>query len=437
MRVWANTCSNTIGKKSRPIAGKCGTAPEPTKATPEPAPVHSPSPTALLGCAWDDTRDFCQVTSLCDTMTTYSTFADMDNALSSIPDECQDYIALDTMQNVLDGVMAEYDSANDGYDAVFGYYQEYMKDFIPSAIDLYMSSSSAINPGGGDAIKFFQCSCVSGDCSDLPVQQCPYTDAQIGGDTTYTVNIKLTDSDGFWGGLAKKYGILEPWVKFGTAEIKSSPSQCSPNNDCERIDKKTTGYPQIADNLVIPNPKDFVTKALSNITAIQNGLLAAMVDLDTGNWGGSGEDLVQAYSLPVLMLDQSVASMEAAKSLGQQEKHDKQVELALDILTGIFAVIPFADEFAPLLGLVRGYATLISTLVNVGTTIFQTVEDPSSGPLQFLSLFSAGLGRTEDVAKVAKARRALSADDVKSLGDRFKKQDDDFQKAITPKCDAT
>ncbi|KAM0249831.1 hypothetical protein ACHAQJ_008899 [Trichoderma viride] len=56
--------------------------------------------------------------------------------------------------------------------------------------------------------------------------------------------------------------------------------------------------------------------------------------------------------MPVFMLNQAVAAMQNAKSLGQQYAKEKKIELILEILGAVFAFWPFLDDIAPELELI-------------------------------------------------------------------------------------
>lgn len=56
--------------------------------------------------------------------------------------------------------------------------------------------------------------------------------------------------------------------------------------------------------------------------------------------------------------------MQTAKSLGKQEKKDRQIQILLEVFGAIFAFLPFLDDLAPALELVDG---LWSAVAQVGS----------------------------------------------------------------------
>jgi hypothetical protein len=79
--------------------------------------------------------------------------------------------------------------------------------------------------------------------------------------------------------------------------------------------------------MVVPNPKDIVTKALPSIPSLNSSMQATLLDMKLAQWtNGSLSDPVQAYSTAVFMLMQAVDSMAQAKQLGQKEEKEEEEE---------------------------------------------------------------------------------------------------------------
>jgi len=69
----------------------------------------------------------------------------------------------------------------------------------------------------------------------------------------------------------------------------------------------------------IPNPKDIVTSALPSIANLQDTILATVLDINTGQWNGSYDDLIQVLSMLVLMINQAVTAMQTGKQLAETD----------------------------------------------------------------------------------------------------------------------
>ncbi|KAK0735142.1 hypothetical protein B0T26DRAFT_671326 [Lasiosphaeria miniovina] len=121
----------------------------------------------LLSCTDDDTSAACMTSSECDLTKSYATMADLNTASASFPNQCMNYYAIDTLGRVLNDTMADYSHVNNGYDEVFGHYQSYTKEMIPSMIQDYMAPSTSSNVQGGPGSQFFDCTVVGYDYKNV------------------------------------------------------------------------------------------------------------------------------------------------------------------------------------------------------------------------------------------------------------------------------
>ncbi|WPH01347.1 Hypothetical protein R9X50_00418900 [Acrodontium crateriforme] len=395
----------------------------------------------ILSCDDEyDPRPECASHSICPTERRYRSFASLQADLGSIPFDCINYLALDTLWFVLGDALSNFTAVDNGYDSLFGYYQDYMKAVIPQTIQNVMSDSTPGNDSGGPGNKFSDCE-LQGSTS-YPKQQCPISVKQRE-DTSvnYIITYTLRDPDGFYNFMKTQYGIDKSWIK-----LAPSYSDAGGDGDCEldsgghsagciHTNDTYLNFPLAADNIIIPNPKDVITQALPNLGSLQNQILATSVDLTTGFYNGSSSNFLEAYSTPVFMVQQAIQSMQRAKDIGKTEKRDEQIQLALEILGVVFAFLPFLDKIGPELELADGLFTALADVGNVALAIQQIVADPSSAPMAILGALSGPGGRTEEgLAKIAKARRDLTEDDIAGIGDEFKERNNEFQKTIKRDC---
>lgn len=90
---------------------------------------------------------------------------------------------------------------------------------------------------------------------------------------------------------------------------------------------KFADFPVVNSSMVVPNPKDVVTKGLGNIDNLRLEMQATLMDMILGIWtDGSIQDPAQAYSAPVFMLMEAVDSMKQAKELGEKEEQTEEEE---------------------------------------------------------------------------------------------------------------
>jgi hypothetical protein len=137
-----------------------------------------------------------------------------------------------------------------------------------------------------------------------------------------TTSLTLTDSDGYNAGLAKA-GLSPDWILFGDYTIESE----SASRRGYKAFYKFSNFPIKNDSMVVPNPKDIVTKALPSIPSLKTSMQATLLDMKLSQWrNGSLTDPAQAYSTAVFMLMQAVDSMAQAKELGEKEEKEEEEE---------------------------------------------------------------------------------------------------------------
>lgn len=101
----------------------------------------------------------------------------------------------------------------------------------------------------------------------------------------------------------------------------------------------------------------------------------------------------------------------------------------------LFAFVPFLDEIDPEVEILDGAFETVAAAGNVALGIESVISDPASAPMVFLDLIAGGkLRGDEDFAKAAKARRALTAADLKSIGKDFKAEQDKFDALTKINC---
>jgi hypothetical protein len=139
--------------------------------------------------------------------------------------------------------------------------------------------------------------------------------------TYHTTSLVLTDPDGYSAGLTEARLSLD-CVVFGDFQIESDV--VSPHGS-QRGYYKFTDFPIKNESMVVPKPKDIVTKAFSNIPSLRNSMQAMLLDMKMGRWtNGSLTDPAQAYSIAGFMFMQAVEDMAQAKQLGQQEEKKEE-----------------------------------------------------------------------------------------------------------------
>lgn len=129
-------------------------------------------------------------------------------------------------------------------------------------------------------------------------------------------------------------------------------------------------------------------------------------------------DLVDAAALPSLSMQMAVDSMQTVVKEADEIKKAEREEMILNFITGVPFFIPFVGDAAGAAGMtaVRSALELLDAAGNAGLLAYSVVEDPKNA---FMTIFSTLAGAGVERAgwrDAAKARRDMSADDIKKLG---------------------
>lgn len=265
--------------------------------------------------------------------------------------------------------------------------------------------------------------------------------------------LTLKEQDNYTAALTRA-GITPDWVHFADHEIDKDLTS---GRGGRNFQYHFHGYPVAKDNMVVPNPKDIVTKALPSIPKLRREMLATYLDIIVGNWfGGSTSDAAAAYATPVFMLMQAVDGMAQAKALGKQEQQneEKQKENFIIMIVSVVLLVSTcwlqldfvrqADpvQFVPVIGeeaaaaaglagLARAIA-IAGELGNGALGIYDSVKNPASAVVNILGML-LGVGAIAKVsrdgkglAQVAKVRREMSADTIAGLGSVFAKHNNEL-----------
>lgn len=166
------------------------------------------------------------------------------------------------------------------------------------------------------------------------------------------IKLKLTDEDG-WNKALADNGISPDYVQFGDYNRDQHfvpVGGRGPTN----YNYEFRNFPNKNDSMVVPNPKDIVTKALPHIPGLRKDMQATVYDMMLGQWtNGSLNDPSQVYSTPVFTIIQAIDHMAQAKKLGQEEKDaekkEKEEKRKNFILTIVSVALIVSDSLKSLL----------------------------------------------------------------------------------------
>jgi hypothetical protein len=171
----------------------------------------------------------------------------------------------------------------------------------------------------------------------------------------------------------------------------------------------------------VANPKDVVVAALANLTSLHVQISGVLDEMRNGTFLGSGADVVDAISVPVLMIESAVDSMETVVDTAEEIDEERTKGIILTFLGALLFFIPVVGE---VLGSVAGLASLariIAVLATVGDAamdIYSIVDDPKNAPLAIFGLVLGPLGLADiaTVARAANLKRAMKGEDILKLG---------------------
>jgi chitinase len=282
---------------------------------------------------------------------TFDSLDDLNAASDGLSVECVAAYALDTLITMLDEAYNNYTSVNDGYDEEFKYYVTYIQDLVPKVLDnsFMFDRASQTNqmaippPGPGMQCEY----CIVLTVAEMPdtdythqpdftcqvdeknSEPFPCTDVQFEGKivtqhmSAHTTAMTINDENGYNIALGDA-GISPDWVILGENEIDKDLVVPHAGRAYKYV---FSGYPIKNPDMVVPNPKDLITKGLGSIPDLRESMQATYYEIALGLYsGGSPLDAVEAYSTPVFMLMQAVDSMVQAKALGAKEEKKEEEE---------------------------------------------------------------------------------------------------------------
>ncbi|KAL6864496.1 hypothetical protein J3F83DRAFT_715779 [Trichoderma novae-zelandiae] len=345
------------------------------------------------------------------------------DVIGNVNNRCLSYFTLERLYSMLVESLSLFDEKSHDYDDKFKDYEEWIKELVDPKLDDYMRF------GDGPGNQFFTCHWEAGSRSGTdPCTSVPHFWEL---EQTFSVEYELTDEEGFYDDVAASLGIDREWIAWGdrdknydcAAEAEDMPRRPYGNGNmpvCRRIYRRRRNVPVKAsdDDIVMANPKEMVENAWTNITALQESLLATFAEVAFDMFQDATVqvpelDAVVALAMPVLQLAESINRMKDIKDIGERVMQEKKRELIFKILTIVFMALPVVGEALgppPL---------LVSETGNAAVTIADIAKDPASAPFAMLGLIVGGggggggkLSRTESLGEASKARSLMKAADL-------------------------
>ncbi|GIJ86888.1 hypothetical protein Asppvi_005786 [Aspergillus pseudoviridinutans] len=390
---------------------------------------------------------------------TFSSLEDLANSASTIPFHCQGQYTLAVLSQMWDTVLKNYtDLVNGGYDGYFLTYSDAVAKYGSESVHNYMYDN-------GD--KYFTCIvteaahcckacgqgrdcnyCFDGDCykncparicsrnTDLSIpiikmvnasEPCPpnYSKRGPGPDNPYVQSVYWTlessQSDNFYADLLNNTGIPKDKITFGNYERGNTcPPSAKPDDDCWGFGMDF-GIPIPHDYTAsdVTNPKDLIQKAVERSSNLGSQLQDTLFALSVDAWIGDTSELIDAVSMPVLMMAEAVEQMATVVDLAKKIDAEKRKMFILTFLGVFFLLLPIAGEVLEVgeLGVIMD---LVSLGGNTGLDVYTIVDDPHNAPLAIMNLIfvPAALSDVVTISKAANLRRGMDDLDIAKLGDR-------------------
>lgn len=207
-------------------------------------------------------------------------------------------------------------------------------------------------------------------------------------------------------------------------------STLSPDHDKPKLCKgsKKIGKPSLPDDFAVSNPENIISARLPNITTFQSQSDTLVTLVNSDFYIGNTIDLVDGGSILVLMVSNSITSMKSVERIGTENHKTVVEEAILFFVTALLLLIPGLGEIADKADLAAVAVTLrsIGAAGDAGFGIYGIMSAKNGGPAGIVLALLGGLGILDMLeapslfAKAAKARRAMSAEHIATLGDEVK-----------------
>lgn len=391
----------------------------------------------------------------------YNTLDDISNDSGKIPPRCIPRYILAVLKKMLADSLTEYNKLmGEGYDGKFTIYADLVAQMAPGELRQFLLDN-------GDT--YFTCSiteeisCCRGcyyehgdnskDCQHCTLKQCEEITSPWGvptswenktepcppdyskrglnddGQQTITWTFKDGQKAAFYDAVLEKTGIEEaditiaprtaaPIYKPDTACIRGGfkAEYCYRQNWWIYEPRVVRGY----DRDDVSNPKTVISDALSKLQDIQEDLAGILIAMELEEWMSSEDDVVDALSLPVLMVEQAVASMKEVIETADEIQEQERKSFILNFLSAILFLLPIAGgAVATISASVGRIILLMGEAGNLAMGIHDIVENPKMAPFAIFGLIigAQGLRDIGKIGQAAKLRHDMTPDQTKKLSE--------------------
>ncbi|KYK56202.1 hypothetical protein DCS_08170 [Drechmeria coniospora] len=171
----------------------------------------------------------------------------------------------------------------------------------------------------------------------------------------------------------------------------------------------------------VQNPKDIIDTGRRNLDRLGPDIASALTQIKDRTFGGFTSDLVDAITMPIVLVEQAVASMKTVNDIGEKMDAEKRKAIIIGFISALLFFIPIAGEIMASVATMATIGRIIAMLGAVGSVamdIYSVVDSKGKDPLSILGLVlaPAAIFDAARVGKAAALRRGAKEADVAKLG---------------------
>ena len=264
----------------------------------------------------------------CDFDLKFSDLQDLENNGGGLSSYCSALYTLEILADMFANAISKYEDLDKDYDAKFDYYVKVVKATATANLNKCLSWTDS-----GPCNKHFTCTWRQ-DGEDKETGKCPLSKYEVSQDKSFIITYEMDDEAGFNKTLEEDFGVSPDWVEMKDILNDSDcngvgpppganprPQEDEPGlekRQCIQVRQEYKNRPVLREDAKIPNPKDVIKEASENFEDILLEISGSYLELLLGIWDGDRGELVEAISMPVLMVVQSVEVMESVKEIGDE-----------------------------------------------------------------------------------------------------------------------
>ncbi|KAF5009147.1 hypothetical protein FDECE_4591 [Fusarium decemcellulare] len=354
----------------------------------------------------DDTRDLWHRPEKCKDETPHDTIQELINDLK-IPLHCMPIYALEVLEKMASRALQKYhDLIDDDYDRNFEAFRRTVHRSADDRLwEWFLKSAST----------YFDCTLDrDGSKARCPPEGNP--DASTG---NYTFHLRAGDSGKFYEDVLEKHGLTQQQVYFGPKIYRRTNPE-DPGGTCVGItgcvthwfrQVPTVNYAYFKQD-DIPNPKDVIEPSVDGAGDITATLWGYRWAFQLGLIQEDMTKVVDAYTIPVLLIEESVEAMQEAHDMGEEIREDEMTNFILLIVETVLFIIPLlgkvvgsAVRTAVFAYYIRAAANIVGDLGLIATDIYKVEQAETDEERAVLGLGIAitGMGTLTNIPTIRAA----------------------------------